>query len=107
MFYCNPCKVVRNWPESGMISLGPCEICGTVTMCFDRPSSTLPEPAKPEATEFPDEKIPLAILAFTAFLSDHEIPLSGLNSAELDALWLLTQEFADELFGVREKILGR
>ncbi len=44
MFYCQPCGDDRNWPEGWMKSRGPCELCGKVAICSDRPSSSLPLP---------------------------------------------------------------
>lgn len=44
MFYCDPCAEKLGWPDSIGKSHGPCEICGKVTTCNDRPCSTLPEP---------------------------------------------------------------
>lgn len=46
MFYCEPCRVEKNWPESFMGSYGKCEICGEVADCHDVPSRWLPRPEK-------------------------------------------------------------
>lgn len=46
MFYCEPCRVDRQWPESFGKSRGPCELCGVTSVCNDRPSSTLPVPVR-------------------------------------------------------------
>lgn len=43
MFYCEPCRIKNNWPESFGRSRGPCEMCGKNAICWDRPSSSLPE----------------------------------------------------------------
>jgi hypothetical protein len=42
MFYCDPCRVQRKWPESHGRSLGKCEVCGDVATCNDQPSTSLP-----------------------------------------------------------------
>lgn len=42
MFYCEPCRVKRSWPESIGKSYGKCEVCDNVRICNDRASSTLP-----------------------------------------------------------------
>lgn len=42
MFYCDPCRIDRNWPESFFQSRGPCEICGTYDYCHEVASSKLP-----------------------------------------------------------------
>lgn len=44
MFYCEPCRVERAWPESLSKSFGLCELCSQERICNDRPSSTLPLP---------------------------------------------------------------
>lgn len=43
MFYCEPCREKRDWPEGIMRSLGPCELCGNKDYCYDVPSKYLPE----------------------------------------------------------------
>lgn len=42
MFYCEKCREAAEWPGSIVTSLGPCEICEEVTVCYDRPSRSLP-----------------------------------------------------------------
>lgn len=43
MFYCEPCRVKNNWPHAiGFGSAGHCEVCNTVAVCHDVPSSRLP-----------------------------------------------------------------
>lgn len=44
MFYCEACRVENEWPESFGKSRGPCEVCERVSVCNDRPASTLPLP---------------------------------------------------------------
>lgn len=44
MFYCEPCRIARDWPESIAKSFGQCEICCEPKECNDRASSTLPLP---------------------------------------------------------------
>jgi len=44
MFFCEKCQQRNNWPGFVPYSYGPCEVCGTVTHCFDVPSSALPRP---------------------------------------------------------------
>jgi hypothetical protein len=44
MFYCDPCAKPRDWPLTGGMSYGPCEVCGTVAQCNDVPSGALPLP---------------------------------------------------------------
>lgn len=46
MFFCDRCRVRKQWPESLAKSTGPCEICGKTRLCNDVPSSALPEPKK-------------------------------------------------------------
>jgi hypothetical protein len=43
MFYCKLCQVKNNYPESISTSVGTCEICGTIAVCYDVPSSHLPK----------------------------------------------------------------
>jgi len=50
MFYCKECQKERNWPESMLISFGPCEICNKTGECYDVPSKYLPMP------QFSDEE---------------------------------------------------
>lgn len=43
MFFCEPCRVKNNWPHAiGFGSAGHCEVCNTVAVCHDVPSSRLP-----------------------------------------------------------------
>lgn len=42
MFYCEQCRIANEWPTGIFKSRGPCEICGNVRDCYDRPSSSLP-----------------------------------------------------------------
>ena len=42
MFYCDPCRIDRNWPESFFQSRGSYELCGTYDYCHEVPSSKLP-----------------------------------------------------------------
>jgi hypothetical protein len=44
MFYCEPCREERHWPESMCKSYGRCEVCENHAVCNDRASSTLPLP---------------------------------------------------------------
>lgn len=46
MFYCDPCREKKKWPEGFHQSYGPCEICGVSAGCWDVPSSCLPIPRK-------------------------------------------------------------
>jgi len=46
MFYCEQCRKRKKWPGSISKSLGPCECCGKVRECHERPSSSLPIPRK-------------------------------------------------------------
>jgi len=48
MFYCESCRVTREWPKSFSMSFGNCEICGAVGSCYDVPSSKLPMPKNEE-----------------------------------------------------------
>ena len=51
MFYCEQCRAKLGWPDSLSRSRGPCEVCGMPSLCYDRPSSSLPaakaEPPSP------------------------------------------------------------
>jgi hypothetical protein len=44
MFYCEQCRVKKEWPESFSHSYGGCELCGSIGICYDRPSRSLPPP---------------------------------------------------------------
>ena len=44
MFYCDPCKDEKGYPESFSKSSGKCEICDQIAVCNDVPSSRLPAP---------------------------------------------------------------
>jgi hypothetical protein len=46
MFYCEQCRVKKDWPVSILGSRGPCEICGKVGENHDTPSRRLPLPPK-------------------------------------------------------------
>ena len=46
MYYCENCRRTRSWPESYVTSFGPCELCDRITACWDRPSSSLPDPQR-------------------------------------------------------------
>ena len=48
MFFCEKCRVKKQWPESFGKSVGPCEVCGKVELCNDVPSGALPLPKKKE-----------------------------------------------------------
>lgn len=48
MFYCEPCRVQMDWPDSFVRSYGPCELCRKSALCYDRPSSSLPDPKPKE-----------------------------------------------------------
>lgn len=43
MFYCETCRIEADWPTALGRSHGPCEVCGEVAVCHDRPCSTLPK----------------------------------------------------------------
>ena len=51
MFYCEPCRKERNWPDSIGKSYGRCEVCGETRSCNDRAASTLPLPAVAKVVE--------------------------------------------------------
>lgn len=44
MFYCDKCADENGYPKTAFKSMGPCECCGNVRVCNDRPSSSLPMP---------------------------------------------------------------
>ena len=44
MYYCEPCAKERDWPESGARSVGPCEICERMELCYDVKAHLLPIP---------------------------------------------------------------
>lgn len=50
MFYCEPCGKKKGWPASVSLSMGRCELCGTITGCNDVPHSQLPPPEPPKPT---------------------------------------------------------
>jgi hypothetical protein len=41
MFYCEDCRIERDYPESMVKSTGKCEICGELAACNDVPSKFL------------------------------------------------------------------
>ena len=52
MFYCEECRVKKDWPDSIGRSCGSCEICGQTKICYNVPSKALPMPkAKTQAEE--------------------------------------------------------
>lgn len=57
MFYCEPCREKREWPESIMRSEGPCECCGETAVCYDMPSRLLPIPKKTEVVFHPGDHV--------------------------------------------------
>lgn len=54
MFFCGPCREVNGWPESLSRSHGTCEVCDRPAVCFDVPSSRLPDPPLPPGSQFGD-----------------------------------------------------
>lgn len=44
MFFCEACRIKRDWPESLFRSKGLCECCGHIEVCYDVPSKYLPIP---------------------------------------------------------------
>ncbi len=56
MFYCEDCRVKKDWPVSVMNSMGACEICGEAAECYDRPSRSLPLPKSSYAMPTPKKK---------------------------------------------------
>lgn len=60
MFFCEPCRVEREWPEGFIQSRGPCELCGVVSVCYDIPSRALPPPPP----LFPTEEIACAAIRY-------------------------------------------
>lgn len=46
MFFCETCRVEKNWPDSIAKSHGPCELCRKTADCNDVPSKYLPMPKK-------------------------------------------------------------
>lgn len=44
IFFCEPCRKARGWPESMSRSSGNCEVCDSYAVCFDVPSYQLPLP---------------------------------------------------------------
>ena len=51
MFYCDECKNKHNYPESIMLSVGQCEICGITDACYDVPSSHVPQDAPEDSPD--------------------------------------------------------
>lgn len=43
MFYCEACRLRNGWPESFCRSRGLCEMCDAPAVCYDVPSSRLPD----------------------------------------------------------------
>lgn len=41
MFYCEPCRVEKNWPRSSTKSNGDCAVCRKGASCYDLPASHL------------------------------------------------------------------
>jgi hypothetical protein len=59
MFFCEPCRVKNEWPESTLKSFGRCEECGTEAGCHDVPSHALPARGpKPKRTKKKREEVP-------------------------------------------------
>jgi len=42
MFFCEPCRKSKGWPQSIRMSSGRCEVCGGPADCHDVPSRHLP-----------------------------------------------------------------
>lgn len=47
MFFCEPCRTEREWPNSISKSRGRCECCGNSAVYNDVPSRFLPVPKRP------------------------------------------------------------
>lgn len=50
MFFCEECRVEKEWPVSWCTSHGRCEVCGNTKACHDVSSSNLPRP-KPHKSD--------------------------------------------------------
>ena len=61
MFYCEPCRVEEEWPNSISQSYGQCELCNNVEVCWNRPSSSLPDSKSYKEYKANLEKINLKI----------------------------------------------
>jgi len=46
MFYCDDCRIKRNYPERLFQSYGRCEICKKVALCNEVKSENLPKTEK-------------------------------------------------------------
>jgi hypothetical protein len=47
MFYCEPCRKAKKWPQGLATSVGTCGICKQKRECYDVPSSSLPRVRSP------------------------------------------------------------
>jgi hypothetical protein len=56
MFYCHVCKEKMEWPDSILVSYGPCEICGAIGECNDIPSKYLPIPRSSTDEQLPTKQ---------------------------------------------------
>lgn len=77
MFYCDPCRVQNQWPNSLRQSYGKCEMCEKVSPCWDVPSKYLPTPSKKIKERW----------------SSHDIALLSAQIAELVKEYDLETEF--------------
>ena len=41
MYFCEPCRDRKNWPDSATVASERCEVCGTQSHCYDVPSIML------------------------------------------------------------------
>ena len=77
MFFCDSCKVEREWPGWFIASFGKCEMCGKSAPCYDVPSKLLPAPPKKIKDRW----------------STHDIALLAAQIAELVEQYDLKTEF--------------
>lgn len=58
MFFCRPCAIKEEWPDSLSTSYGKCEVCGKSAVCYDVASKYLPEPKPKKVRKNPEEWCP-------------------------------------------------
>lgn len=47
MLYCEPCAEKNNWPKIADRTVGDCKYCSQRAVCYNAPSSDLPQPKEP------------------------------------------------------------
>lgn len=94
MFYCDKCAEEKQWPKTGFISYGCCEICCKKGACSDMPSKKLPLPKR----SMKHTKEPWKIVGE----SGNEGEAHTIEAAERTIAWTANTFIEDSLYDLEE-----